>query len=611
MGMRPQAAQWFEILTPRDQLTTALECLGESGAAELQTHSQPNAKTRLPDLGKGLKEYPELRRRYGAWWPRELPEATEATAEPLDQLNHSLASVRDWAGDVDPVIAELQHSRTRLEDLLLLSDLMDAAGERLPGMRQLSDAGPYLDSRLYLMPDDTLIEQLPPSVLIQHVEAVGNNFLLAVGESEQMEELDERLSMLRARRLVLPDNLSRDPVTCRSDIALRIGELESSIAELTQQLAAAGDRLELPLALSRLRLLEWYVHNVPELPATEQFAWITGWTSDPDGGRLESALRRRQVRYLLRLSEPPEGTVSPMVLQNPAWVRPFELFSDLLGTPAAEEVDPSRILALIAPLMFGYMFGDVGQGFVLFVAGLFLRKKIPALALLVPGGISAIAFGFVFGSIFGNEEIIPALWLHPLQHPLVILGTSLVFGVIIVTVGLALDAIQCHWRHSVLEYWGSRLGLAITYFGMISAFFLPGALWAIPIGAAWFIGGSTLATRDKGAGAAAMEYGETLLQLAVNTISFVRVGAFALAHGGLSAAVVGLADGSGSSIGALLILILGNALIIALEGLVVSIQTTRLVLFEFFTRFLRVSGRRFQPLPAPELDEHSTDRRES
>ena len=89
------------------------------------------------------------------------------------------------------------------------------------------------------------------------------------------------------------------------------------------------------------------------------------------------------------------------------------------------------------------------------------------------------------------------------------------------------------------------------------------------------------------------------------------MGAFALAHGGLSAAVVGVADAAGSITGTVIVLVLGNALIIALEGLVVSIQTTRLVLFEFFTRFLRVSGRRFQPLPPPGENEQLNERRET
>ena len=88
-----------------------------------------------------------------------------------------------------------------------------------------------------------------------------------------------------------------------------------------------------------------------------------------------------------------------------------------------------------------------------------------------------------------------------------------------------------------------------------------------------------------------------MLQLAVNTISFVRVGAFALAHCGLCSAVVGMAEAAGP--GYWPVLIIGNAAIIALEGLVVSIQTTRLVLFEFFIRFLTARGRPFEPLTPP------------
>ena len=79
---------------------------------------------------------------------------------------------------------------------------------------------------------------------------------------------------------------------------------------------------------------------------------------------------------------------------------------------------------------------------------------------------------------------------------------------------------------------------------------------------------------------------ESGVQVMVNTLSFARVGAFALAHAALSAAVVSMAQPA-PGWAAALILILGNALIIALEGLVVGVQTTRLVLFEFFNRFLR------------------------
>ncbi len=92
------------------------------------------------------------------------------------------------------------------------------------------------------------------------------------------------------------------------------------------------------------------------------------------------------------------------------------------------------------------------------------------------------------------------------------------------------------------------------------------------------------------------ELAHSTLTLLLNTISFVRVGAFALAHGGLSMVVVTLTETIETPLLAALLFIVGQALIIALEGLVVFVQTTRLVLFEFFTQFLRAEGRFFQPM---------------
>ena len=92
---------------------------------------------------------------------------------------------------------------------------------------------------------------------------------------------------------------------------------------------------------------------------------------------------------------------------------------------------------------------------------------------------------------------------------------------------------------------------------------------------------------------------ENILQLLLNTVSFVRVGAFALAHGGLSMAFIIMANATDNPAAAFMVLLLGNLVVIMLEGLVVTIQTTRLILFEFFIRFLRGSGRMFRPLAAP------------
>jgi len=334
---------------------------------------------------------------------------------------------------------------------------------------------------------------------------------------------------------------------------------------------------------------------------TEHFAWVTGWTSDLDGHEINEALERGNVRHLLRYKPPPEGAVSPVVMHNPRWVKPFELFPSLLGTPGAGEADPSRIVALVAPLMFGFMFGDVGQGAVLLALGLWLHKRVPVFGLLIPYGASAIVFGFLFGSIFANEALIPALWMHPINHPTEVMALALGLGVVVLTTGLLLDALGAFWRRLFAFWLATRGGLLVAYLGAVGAFLRPELLNFMWLGFAWFVLGMVLTSEHKliEIPKALGELVESMLQLGVNTVSFVRVGAFALAHAGLSAAIIGMAEATGGGIAWLVVMILGNALIIALEGLIVGIQTTRLLLFEFFIRFLTAEGRQLRPLTGP------------
>jgi V/A-type H+-transporting ATPase subunit I len=147
-----------------------------------------------------------------------------------------------------------------------------------------------------------------------------------------------------------------------------------------------------------------------------------------------------------------------MVLSNPSWVRGFEAFARLLGTPARDESDPSLILAVTVPLIFGFMFGDVGQGLIVLLAGVVLGARNPLLKVLVPGGLMAMAFGLLFGSVFSREDVIPALWLRPMEHSVTVLLAGLGGGVVVLLIGLLLDGIQAHWRGEAQHWWGSASG---------------------------------------------------------------------------------------------------------------------------------------------------------
>jgi V/A-type H+-transporting ATPase subunit I len=251
------------------------------------------------------------------------------------------------------------------------------------------------------------------------------------------------------------------------------------------------------------------------------------------------------------------------------------------------------------------MFGDVGQGLVLMVAGMLLRPRWPVFGVLVANGFAAMLFGVLFGSVFGREELIAPLWIHPLQDPGAILLVPLAAGVVIMLIGLLLHALESFWRGQLGRWWMTDAALLVLYVSLLAAMFSSTAALIAAAASLWYIAGSLLRVRGslwRGLLAAAGTLVETLLQLLMNTLSFVRVGAFALAHAGLSLAFNALAAATEQIIVSVLLLLLGNLVVIMLEGLVVTVQTTRLILFEFFIRFLRGTGRVFHPLAAPRFE---------
>lgn len=604
MIFRPAAACWFELLTSREELGAALDALARTKCVQLQAYSQAQSRLPLGELRSVLDEYETLARRYATWWSAPELRTVDAEHPVLEAPQAALRSLRGWANAAEPVVAELEALSLERQELDALSRLCAAGHSALPRLDRMAQAGPLLASRVYALPPGTPALAVPPAVLHQlwspEPGAAAGSFLLAVGPADDMRELDATLSARKARRIALPPGLPAEHRALAASLEDRRRALEVRAQHAEAALARLAEQHGLAPALGELALAAWVVTHVPELPVTEHFAWVTGWCSEPDDRGLRTALDGRGLHYLLRLAPAPEGTVPPTVLRNPTWARPFEAVTGMMGVPGAREADPSLLVAILAPLMFGYMFGDVAQGAIVAVAGFFLGRRVPALRLLVSGGLVAIAFGLAFGSVFAREDVIPALWLRPLQQPLPVLGVALAFGVATILLGLMLDTLQRAWAGEFPRWLASDAGLLLAYLGIAGAALDLRTLWALPVGLAWALGGAAAVNPAGRLGAAAQAAGESLerlLQLSVNTISFVRVGAFALAHAGLCTAVAGMAEAAGP--GYWPVLIVGNAAIVALEGLVVSIQTTRLVLFEFFIRFLAARGRPFQPLVPP------------
>ena len=488
MSLRPASANWFELLVMREDLATAMKVLATSRRVELQSHGEARAPMLMPECRELLEDFEELERRYRHHWPPPAPDEAGERGEPYDMLQDSLERLRSWAGDAADVVDRIERATERgNEQQLLLEMLRDA--ESLPDLAQFSRAGPMLESALFLLGAGEWPDTLPGSVITQRVAIPANRFLLAVGLPDEVAALEQQLHAQKARRLTLPTDLP--PRACDAEAAVRerLFETHRELEDACQSLRNLHHRYHVAAALADAQFVRWYVNSVPELSATENFAWISGWTSDASGDELQALLADAGVKGLVKLTRAPPGYEAPLLLRNPRWMRPFEVFTGMLGVPAAGEADPTRVVAIATPLMFGFMFGDIGHGAVLLVAGLLLRRRLPVLQLLIYGGAASMLFGAAFGSVFALETIVPALWVHPLEEPLLMLALPMVGGAILLLIGMCLDALQAYWQQRGRYWWETGAGLMLCYLALLGSIKEPRLLWLALAGAAWFVAG--------------------------------------------------------------------------------------------------------------------------
>ena len=319
----------------------------------------------------------------------------------------------------------------------------------------------------------------------------------------------------------------------------------------------------------------------------------------------------------------------PTQLKNPKLFKPFEMFIRMYGMPAHNELDPTVFVGITYAFIFGVMFGDVGQGLCLLIGGglLYHFKKIPLAGIISIAGIFSTIFGFLFGSMFGFEDILPALWLRPINHmttlPFIgklntIFIVAVAFGMFIILLAMILHIINALKSKEPGNTWFDANGVAgLVFYGaavlviflFMSGHKLPAAilltvLFVLPLLLILFKEPLTRklihqkATEKEGIGMFLVqgffELFETLLSYFSNTLSFVRIGAFAVSHAAMMEVVLML---SGAEAGSpnWVIVVLGNLFVCGMEGLVVGIQVLRLEYYEMFSRFYKGTGREFKP----------------
>lgn len=402
----------------------------------------------------------------------------------------------------------------------------------------------------------------------------------------------------------------------RKETLGKIQEIQEKREEYVRQ-----NRKELEKALEGILLRNRIDEAKENMAHSKNYLCISGWMNGKDADALEKTLSKYDEITFQKEDMEEKSKTPPTKLNNPSFFRPFESLVKMYGVPNYKEKDPTVFLGITYLILFGSMFGDVGQGFIFFLFGLLLMKKGKESfgGLLSRMGVSSMIFGFLYGSLFGKEDILPALWIKPFHNINQILEISIAFGVVLLTFAYIFGIRNALLRGDKEEAFLGKegvVGLTVFLLFVIMATsavtghsILPTpvviGLMVVALGLSIFkrpifckLEGKAVKYPGQDKAGYYIEGSFSLLEMLISIlsgiVSFIRVGAFAINHVGLFLAFQTMADMMPSKGAGILILILGNILIIGLEGLIVFIQGLRLEYYELFSRYYRGDGYEFK-----------------
>lgn len=627
---------------------TDLEPWAEQAGLQMVEEADTAAVTEVENMARSIAEKlgvgPEVVSEASAFQPFQPDGATEKLQEMFKEVNSTVAA-RDVAAQEVATLKQMRSQATR--------DFRDKLGVDVPSRYTLLEVaiGHLPQKHVHVL--KRLLSEVP-NVVLSFPEEKGKLLVMAIVLKRDREALQKATEEVGLERIALGER--KEPLT--EEV---MGHLDERIQKAQEELERAQVAVEkckaahlptLQTILSQLTLQKLTRLARSRFRKTARTYLISGWTPRDSRQKVVAGLKKAcENRCLIEehaaeelLWERGEDLDVPILFENPKFLRPFQMLVSTYGRPAYNSIEPTLIVAPTFLLMFGAMFGDVGQGAVLAILGALVSRWKKASEgvrrvseLLAWCGCSAVLFGLLYGSAFGPsstlssglKKLLPYRGFEPIENVGAFLTLALYFGMGMITLGLVLSAIAAirkrDWASALLDRTG-LMGLAFYWLAVavvmriFSDIGATGALITvlvlIPVVAAFLrmplqklsrprarvvrkgISGYVLGAVGEALGT----YSQGVLMFLSNTLSFLRVAAFAIAHAGLFIAVFSLADVVGGGVALpLLVHIVGNAGMIALEALVVCVQALRLEYYEFFGKFFHAGGREFTPMKLPTI----------
>lgn len=422
-----------------------------------------------------------------------------------------------------------------------------------------------------------------------------------------------------------------------------IAELNAGVERMKGEAAQAEGELRALREQERGRLLSDYAYlrYHSECRDLRRYAcrsrdsfYLVGWVPEDAVADIQERMAQfSELSCVIDVASDVDRFTPPTKLKNPFLGRVFQPFLEMYGLPSYREKDPSLLMAVTYCLFFGIMFGDLGQGLCLALLGLVLTKVKGMWlgSIITCCGLSGALFGCVYGSVFGFEDILPGFkimeetqlsGLGVVSNVLLLLVLSIALGIFMLLLVMAVNILNgVKQRNFEKIFFGPNGAAGMVFYAGVLIAALAGVAFGVnlltpayvlpvlvlPLALMLFREPlSHLAAGDpewrsfslgEVLGTGVFELFETLLSYLTNTLSFMRIGAYAITHVGLMLVVhmlAQLAGGVGGPVGTV-ILVAGNAFVMGFEGLLVGIQVLRLEFYELFGRFYDDGGVPFTP----------------
>ena len=498
----------------------------------------------------------------------------------------------------------------------------------------------YMNARFGKLPKDSVVkfQKYRKRVDVDFIvcsEGKSHCWVAYFATKENAAEADKFFESIYFEPIELSADFS-SPVEMVEEYEKKLPLLEQAVEESSQALCAYLDdhTAQITLCLSALEELLTYSSIRTKAMQRRSSFIIVGWIPAENMKQLKADLSRiKSVELDFSDAKEELDKKPPVKLKNCFLAKPFEYFTEMYGMPSYNEIDPSLFIAITYIVIFGIMFADLGQGLVLSIVGLIMWKikKMKIGRILFPCGISSAIFGTIFGSVFGFEHLLDPMFkaLGFSEKPIEVMASqntnTIIFGAIGIGVFLLIIAMFLNVYTSfrqrnygralfstsgisgIIFYCSLVFGLVAQIFLGIPVMTLPYILLLIvlPFLLIFFceplsklVNGEKDWQPESWGGYIVeklFESIEVLLSYVTNTMSFLRVGAFVLVHAGMMLVVFVLAESVGG-VGYWIVVVIGNALVMALEALLVAIQVLRLEFYEMFSRFYEGEGRAFEPV---------------